>query len=56
MFDLAVFAASWLMLFFSVFVIFQTVGVNLVPAWANSRVFLILAVLMTVIGSNSMVG
>ena len=54
--DIAIFGASWLMLFFSVFVVFQTVGINLVPAWANSRVFLILAVLLTVISSNSLMG
>lgn len=53
MVDFAVYAGSWLMMFFSVFVIFQTVGVNLAPAWVNSRVFLVLAVTATIVGSNA---
>ncbi len=53
MIDLTIYAASWLMMFFGVFVIFQTAGVNLAPAWAQSRVFLILAVVATIIGSNA---
>lgn len=54
MIDLAIYAASWLMMFFGVFVIFQTVGVNLAPAWAQSRIFLVLAVAATIIGSQAL--
>ena len=53
MIDLTIYAGSWMMMFFGVFVVFQTVGVNLAPAWAQSRVFLVLAVACTIIGSNA---
>ena len=53
--ELAIFGASWLMLFFSVFAILQTVGVNLLPGWSHSRVFLLLAVIAAVIGGNALV-
>ena len=41
--------------FFSVFAILQTVGVNLLPGWSHSRVFLLLAVIAAVIGGNALV-
>lgn len=53
MIDLTIYAASWLMMFFGVFVVFQTAGVNLAPAWAHNRVFLIAAVACTIVGSQA---
>ncbi len=52
MIDMTIYATSWMMMFFGIFVIFQTAGVNLAPAWAQSRIFLVLAVTVTVVGSN----
>ena len=56
MIDIAIYSASWLMMFFGIFVIFQTVGVNFAPAWLSSRIFLVLAVAATIVGSNLVIG
>ena len=41
MIDMTIYATSWMMMFFGIFVIFQTAGVNLAPAWAQSRIGLL---------------
>lgn len=50
--ELAIYAGSWLMMFFSVFVIFQTAGVNLMPAWAQSRAFMVGVLVVAIAASN----